>query len=81
MAGIFVALLIAVAFAVVVIVLLGFFYLDGRNDAANRNGYLNPHDGLLKWLYDLGYNADDAAEARRQRNMERNRQKRERVGE
>jgi len=53
-------------------------YNEGLDDASSTwYCYNNKHSGFAAWLYDQGYNANDAREGRKQRNFERNKAKRE----
>lgn len=81
MGGIGAAIAIFIFLAVAAVIVLSFFYFDGRSDASLKyRGYQNKHDGLLGWVYDVGYNAYGAAEERGKRNLERNKARREGLG-
>lgn len=56
------------------------YYMEGRTDSEGGYAYGNDHGGMAAWLYDLGYNAAEAADGRATTNRQKNRERREARG-
>jgi hypothetical protein len=61
--------------AIVVIGYTTFHYVDGSIDGEYTH-YQNTNRGYAAWVYDVAFNQAAGADARRERNLERNRKRR-----